>query len=646
VPDERLYLTMSDGVRIAATLHLPDDDPPWPVVFEARPYRKDDISWSVPIYRRLCDEGNLAVCRVDVRGTGSSEGIAEDEYTDRELQDHVETIEWLSNASWSNGNVGMYGTSYSGFNSLQVAALAPEALKAIIPIFATDRRYTDDVHFGGGIRRGIDFLDYPLMMVAMNALPPVPSVFGEGWRDEWLRRIDANAPWELHWLEHQNEDAYWRHGSVSFDYSPIRAATMIIAGHADGYHNMAFRAFEGIDAPTRLLFGPWSHMSPRVSMPGPRIDHVPEMIRWWDRWLRGTENGIDDEPPITMFVRRSTRPAADLDAYEGGWRYIEDWPPAGLEEASFALSASSARPERDGTVVIRGDVGVTSSIWCAADLPFGTPWDQRADETFSLVYDWPALQEPMTIVGHPRVELTITSSVPVAFASVKLCDVFPDGTSALVTRGILNLTHRASHETPEALTPGQPVRVAIELDATAWTWDPGHLVRLDIAGSDFPSSWPPPTVGTLTVDDGSSLLILPCVDVEANNQPAFSPGDETPHHPDHVTWEVRDDVVARIRRVAIDHGGVRGSKDNDGAMIRDSYGGEIGVRWDEPGNAWAEGGVTFELEWPEVTVTTASHGRLETDADTWRLTLEVEIRENGEVIRTRHWERTIARDLQ
>jgi uncharacterized protein len=643
VPDERLHLTMSDGVRIAVSLHLPEGEPPWPVVFEARPYRKDDISWSAPIYRRLCDEGNLAVCRVDVRGTGSSEGVAEDEYTARELQDHVETIRWLADADWSNGNVGMYGTSYSGFNSLQVAALAPEPLKAIIPIFATDRRYTDDVHFGGGVRRGIDFLDYPLMMVAMNALPPVPSVFGEGWREEWLRRIDANDPWELHWLEHQNEDAYWRHGSVAFDYSPIRAATMIIAGHADGYHNMAFRAFEGIGAPTRLLFGPWSHMSPRVSMPGPRIDHVPEMIRWWNRWLRGEENGVDTEAPIAMFVRRSTRPAADLDAYEGEWRSIQKWPPDGLQGDTRALTTASTNA---GTIAIRGDVGVTGSIWCAADLPFGTPWDQRADEAFSLVFDWPALEEPMTIVGHPAVELTIASSVRVAFASVKLCDVFPDGTSALVTRGILNLTHRASHETPEALVPDEPVRAQIELDATAWTWEPGHVVRLDIAGSDFPSSWPPPQAGTLRVDPASSTLTLPRIDLAASEQPVFIAGDDTAHHPDHVTWEVRDDVVGRIRRVAIDHGGVRGSKDNDGARITDRYGGEIGVRWDEPGTAWAEGGVTFELEWPEVTVKTASHGRLETDADTWRLKLEVEVSENGELIRSRRWERTIPRDLQ
>jgi predicted acyl esterase len=374
VTDERRFLTMNDGVRIAVTLHLPDETPPpWPVVFEARPYRKDDVSDATALYRRLCDEGALAVCRADVRGTGSSEGDAPDEYTPRELADWLEVIAWLAEQEWSNGNVGMFGTSYSGFNSLQVAALRPPALKAIIPIYATDRRFTDDVHYGGGIMRGIDFLDYPLLMVAMNALPPVPSVFGEGWRDEWLRRIEASDPWMIAWLEHQREDDYWRHGSVWFGgYESIEAATMIVAGHADGYHNMAFRGFERLRGPKRLIFGPWSHMSPRNAMPGPRIDHVPEMIRWWHRWLSGDDNGVDRESPIVMFVRRSTPPRADLEAFSGDWRYEPEWPLARMVEDRRSLVSSSRRDDLDD-IHVRGDVGVAGSIWCAADLPFGSP---------------------------------------------------------------------------------------------------------------------------------------------------------------------------------------------------------------------------------------------------------------------------------
>jgi putative CocE/NonD family hydrolase len=656
MPEENQFITMSDGVRIAITLHLPETEGPWPVVFEARPYRKDDLSWAGSIYRRLVDEGDLAVCRADVRGTGSSEGVAEDEYTDREWQDHLEVFDWLTSQAWCNGSIGMYGTSYSGFNSLQMAALRPPALKAIIPIYATDRRYTDDVHYGGGIRRGIDFLDYPLNMVAMNALPPVPSVFGEGWRDEWRKRVEANPPWELRWLQEQNEAEYWRHGSVSVDHSKIEAATMIIAGHADGYHNMAFRTFEAVSGPRKLLFGGWSHMSPRFSMPGPRIDHVPEMIRWWDRWLRGTDNGVDREPPIQMFVRRSTVPEPDLDSYRGHWQSEPVWPPERMREDRRSLDSASevavagvtTPPDASAhELEVRGDVGVTGSIWCAAELPFGPPWDQRADEPFSISYDWPALSDELEIMGHPTVALTVASTTPVAFVSAKLCDVFPDGTSALVTRAVLNLTHRDSHDEPVALEPGERYRVEIELDATSWIWEVGHRVRLDIAGADFPSSWPPPSAPTLTVDPGASALVLPVLDGPSPAEPpTFTPGEELPvmRAEDLAVWRVEEEVVGRKRRVVIDND-YEAEREN-GIWTYGRSGGSITVSTTDPGDCVATGGSTYELRFPEATVKCVSNGTLRSTRDTWELELELEVSENGEVWHTKKWERRIPRALQ
>jgi predicted acyl esterase len=647
MPDERRFLEMDDGVRIAVTLHHPEGPWPWPVVFEARPYRKDDLSDATEIYRRLCDEGGLAVCRADVRGTGSSEGVAEDEYTDRELRDHVATIEWLANQDWCNGNVGMYGTSYSGFNALQVAALRPPPLKAIIPIYATDRRYTDDVHYGGGARRGIDFLDYPAYMVALNALPPVPSVYGEGWREEWLRRIDANEPWEIRWLQHQNEDDYWRRGSVFFDYGAIEAATLVIAGHADGYRNMAFRAFEGLQSPKKILLGPWSHMSPRLSMPGPRIDHVPVMIAWWRRWLDG-DASVDTEPPISIFVRRWTDPEPDLDAYAGEWRAEPEWPPARLTDDRRPLGSAtrhhSGGASASDRLEIRGDVGVTGSIWCAATLPFGLPWDQRPDEAFSLVYDWPVTKET-EIMGQPRVELTVAATAPVAFVSAKLCDVAPDGRSALVTRGILNLTHRTSHEHPEPIPPSVSVPATIELDATSYVFEPGHTIRLDLAGSDFPSSWPPPFAGAIEVDRAGSALVLPVLHgPPVLPPPVFEPGHPEPSRPERVRWEICEDVLTRERTVTIDHGGVRGRTGL--ADSSDRYWGEIGVRSGEPGTCLATAGASLQLGWDGVSVKTETSATLRSDPYAWHLTMELTVFEGEERVAERRWERSTARDLQ
>ncbi len=448
----------------------------------------DDLTASYASeYERLCEEGGFAVCRLDLRGTGSSEGIALDEYHAQEQADICEVIAWLATQDWCTGKVGMYGTSWGGFNSLQVAMERPPALHAIVPIYASDDRYTDDVHYMGGILKALDLVDWVIYMAACNVLPPVPAVYGEGWREEWRRRIDGTEPWLLRWLEEQDDGPYWRHGSLRPDYGRITCPTMIVAGWADGYTNIALRAYEAMSCPRRVIVGPWSHMSTATSIPGPHIDLVPELIRWFARWLRDEPNGIDEEPPIAVFVRRSTRPAPELEEMRGEWRSEPTWPAERLRPTVW-------RPEGDGVdrISVRGDVGTAAWISCAGKAPWTLPEDQREDDTRSLTYDWPALEDELELLGHPRLRLTVTSPHAVAFLSARVCDVFPDGTSALVSRGVLNLTHRNGHDAPEPLEPGVATPVELELEATSWIFEPGHRVRLALAGSDWPNTWPPP----------------------------------------------------------------------------------------------------------------------------------------------------------
>ncbi len=320
----RTWITVADGTRLAARLWLPAGLPA-PVLLEALPYRMDDLTASYSSeYERLCDEGGFVVCRLDIRGTGSSGGLATDEYTAEEHDDICQVIAWLAEQEWSNGRVGMYGTSWSGFNSLQVACLRPPALGAIAPIYASDDRYTDDVHYMGGALKAVDLVDWVLYMVACNALPPVPAVFGAGWREEWARRVDDVDPWLLRWLEEQADGPYWRHGSVRPDYARIACPTMIVAGWADGYTNIVFRGLEALTCPKRVILGPWGHGSTATALPGPHIDLVPELIRWFRRWLADEANGVDEEPPIVVFARRSTRPAPDLAEMRGEWRERAD----------------------------------------------------------------------------------------------------------------------------------------------------------------------------------------------------------------------------------------------------------------------------------------------------------------------------------
>jgi predicted acyl esterase len=663
-PDETepyVRISMTDGTRLSARLFVPQgSDGPWPVLLEALPYRKDDLTASYASeYRRLRDEGRFVVARLDLRGTGASEGIAEDEYPPQEQADLAEVIAWLAGQPWSIGRVGMFGTSYSGFNSLQLAIEGPPALAAVCAIYATDDRYTDDVHFMGGTRRALDLVDYVLYMAAMNALPPPPALAGPDWRAAWADRVDRTEPWLLRWLEEQWDGPYWRHGSLrlppddsagvagaSTGYDRIEIPTMIVAGWADGYRNNSFRTFERLSAPCELLAGPWSHMSPATSRPGPHLDLVPEMIRFFDRWLRDREPA-DPVAPVRAFLRRPTVPAPDLAEHRGTWRADSTWPPADAGELVLL------RPEGTTDVLpVRGDVGTTAWISCAGQLPWGQPTDQRPDEAYSLVYDWPARESELVVAGNPRLTVTLTADAPVAYLSAKLCSVLPDGTSALVTRGFLNLCHRHSSTAPERLTPGEPVTVTVELEATTWVFEPGHRIRLDLAGTDWPNTWAPPAPLTVTVDAASIELVLPTLASTTGDlpEPAFTPppppdaDDEPAPGAPGVVWRVDHDVLARETRVLVDHG-ARYAGDH-GAQVEEAYRGEVAVSTVDPGDARATARARYAITWPDATVASEARLDIRSDRDAFTVSVELDVDDGDERLRSRRWDRRIPRRLQ
>ena len=380
-----VWIPMEDGTRLAARLFLPDERPA-PVVLDALPYRMDDLTASYASeYERLCEEGGFAVCRLDLRGTGSSEGIALDEYHPQEQADIREVIAWLAEQDWSTGRVGMYGTSWGGFNSIQVAMERPPALQAIVPIYASDDRYTDDVHYMGGVLKAIDLVDWVLYMAALQR-PPA----GAGRLRRGLAR--GVAPPDR------------RHGAVA---PPLArgagrravlaariAAPAVRADHVpdDDRRGLGRRLHEhrasgvrGAPLPAPRAHRAVGHMS--TGDLDPRAAHRPRARSSSAGSAAGSatsENGIDEEPPIAVFVRRSTRPAPDLAEMRGEWR--SEPHVAGRAAAAADLASRGSR----GTdrVVVRGDVGTAAWISCAGKPPWALPDDQREDDARSLTYDW------------------------------------------------------------------------------------------------------------------------------------------------------------------------------------------------------------------------------------------------------------------
>ncbi len=640
------WVPMRDGARLAVTLYLPPEAAgPQPCILEALPYRKDDLtssSYSTE-YERLRDEFGYAVARLDLRGTGSSSGRATDEYPYQEQQDLAEVIAWLADQPWCDGNIGMYGTSYSGFNSLQLAAERPPALKAVVAIYATDDRHEDDVHYMGGALRWLDLIDYCHYMTPMNALPPVPAVWGQGWRDEWRARIDEHEPWLFTWLEHQRRDDYWQHGSIRPAYDDIECAVMLVVGWADGYRNNSFRTMEALRAagrPVELLAGPWAHASTSSSLPGPRIDLVPEMAAWWDRWLRGAPPA-PDRPVARWYARDSHAPAPDLDTVPGVWR-ADQWPTP--RSATRNLSLDAREP-----YAVRPDVGLAAWNSCAGHLPWGQPTDQRYDDADSLRWDFPVgtlSDDAVEIAGYPRLRLRVTSTEPVATVSTKLCDVAPDGTSTLVTRGLLNLTRRAGTATAEPLVPGEVYDVEVVLEATAWRWLPGRTLRLSVAGVDWPNTVAPPRPLTLTVHSGE--LELPTYDPDGSPYPTpeFVPGD-TPEEAEGTLWERSRDVLARRTSARVDHGS---TFDGPYGSVTDHYQG--GVEVDTATFAQtATADVTFTMRYQDdgdgspVVCSARSRMRVTADESAFEVTVDLDCRDDDQTVAARRWHRTFPRDL-
>ncbi len=656
---ENLWITLSDGCRLAARMWLPEDaeENPVPALLEYLPYRKRDGTHVRDALTHPYFAGHgYAAIRVDMRGNGDSEGLMFDEYAKQEQDDALEVIAWIASQKWCSGKVGMFGISWGGFNALQVAARKPPALKAIVTICSTDDRYEDDVHYKGGTVIN-EMLGWAATMLSYSSRPPDPKIVGNKWRKMWMQRLENEPFLAIDWLKHPHRDAYWKHGSVCEYFAAVEAPTLVVGGWNDAYSNAIPRLMKGLRTTRKAIIGPWAHKYPHFAVPEPRIGFLQECLRWWDQWLKGTHTKISTDPDYRYYVMEPWKPGTFPEKIEGRWLGDSFWGFGPVETKKWSLNASGIGPtpqeEQALTVCSKQTTGADGGEYCIIWLGPEFPGDQRRDDAQSITFDTPALITDIDIVGQPAVELEFSADKPVAHIAVRLNDVWPSGEVSRITYHLQNLCMRDSRELPMPLEPGKRYKMKIKLDDIAWRVPKGHKLRVAISTAYFPMMWPAPEPVTLTVYTGKSQLHLPIRKQSANETPVvWPPAEAAP--PVEMTelqkpWNKRETVIdeatGELRIEIVDDFGEQELHPH-GMIIsgagRESY----SIMPDDPLSA------KMETHWTEVrrrgtwNTRTETYGRMTATKTHWVLWGKIEAFEGKKKVFEKEFNEEIPRLLQ
>jgi uncharacterized protein len=540
---ENVWIPMPDGVRLAARVFLPRSAAAKPTgaVLEYLPYRKRDAyRYRDDVAGPFLAKAGIAMVRVDIRGTGDSDGTMIDEYLPIEQSDALAVIDWMAHQPWCNGNVGMRGISYGSFVALQAAAKAPAPLKAIVSTCGTEQRYLDDIHYRGGCLINDQFVWAMEWQVIMRA-PPDPVIVGEDhWRTLWQKRLEASVALTILWNEHQTLDAKWRDGSIQ-DYKAIRCAIYNVAGMLDSYLPSATRMMERApQVPQKALIGPWAHKWPGYPQPGghrgaptdaangtpgPGVDWLPVEARWWRHWLQGEANGIMEEPRMWAFRDDSPSGATYPRDTAGTWVSEPNWPSPEIHARTWHLNADGLAEQAGPQTLMTHRTNLTigfANRWSGASGDPQTWWrDQAADDARCLHFDSPPLDAPLDMMGEPVFSIRVRSDRPVAKLCARLTEVTPQGHSNFVSFALLNLTHRDGDETPAALVPGRDYEVRMTGHFACYRFSKGSRIRVSLSETWWPVVWPSPELVTLQVTAGVSKIELPVRPTRDGETPPF-----------------------------------------------------------------------------------------------------------------------------
>jgi len=645
------WIRMSDGVRLSATLYMPEGAKPsekFPALLEYLPYRKDDATAArdYPIHSYFARRGYVSV-RVDIRGFGSSEGTPPDrEYSEQEQRDGEEVIAWLAAQPWSTGKVGMFGISWGGFNAIQLAMRHPAALKAILAVDATEALFHDDVHYIDGMMHADEF---ELDMDLSPAITPSPDYSLD---EKVLGPRFESAPWSLLYFKHQRDGDFWR--APVRPFSEIKIPCFLIGGLLDGYRDSIPHMLEQVKAPVHAIVGPWNHTFPNDAEPGPQIEWRDQAVRWWDYWLKNRNTGIMSEPPLSIYMQAWRPPNARLKTVPGQWRAEPGWPPRGATPTTlylYDMHQLATTPGRAGADELRyiPSIGVEAGLWWGELLT-----DQRPVDAFSLTYDSAPLPEDLTILGRPHALLNASASAPLADWFARLSDLAPDGSATLVAGAGLNGAQREATADPKALEPNQTYPLDIEMHLTSWTFPKGHRIRLAVSNALWPMIWPTPYPMTTTLQRGGetgSRLVLPLVAPSPYAVPQFAPPEPAEERADMKSagfpwpgeWKTERNEVAGRAKVSWNGESEETypwGKETDTEKL--VY--EVADDHPEANSVEGEAESTFVLK--DRTLTWRGHLSLTSDEKSVFYKYKRELLKDGQPVRQKTWEETIPRDHQ
>jgi uncharacterized protein len=662
---EHAAIPLSDGTVLSARILLPVDAEarPVPAILEYMPYRKRDHNRNRDqmVHSYFAGYG-YACLRVDTRGSGESEGVLTDEFTKQQADDGVEIIDWIAAQSWCSGSVGMIGKSWSGFSALHVAARAPEPLKAIIPVCAGVDRYRQGLHYSGGCFLA-DNLHWTTTMLMLNLRPPDPLIVGDRYAAILRQRFEGNQPWIDNWLQHQTDDDYYREGSAIHDVAKFRCAIYFSGGWFDHFASAVPEAIDIFSVPVRGLVGPWAHHFGFDGDPGPRMGWLQDCLRWWDQWLKGKDTGVTREPAYYAWLFEPPIHPVNGAACNGRWVSEPTWPSPNIHTREYHLGTGSLSLEKRGDALLRHRSPLSLGMaaggdYCRLGVVGEAPLDQAEDDARCLVFDTQPLSERVEILGPPVLRLTVSADAANAMVAVRLNDVAPDGTSARVSYGFLNLTHRDSHSHPTALEPGKLYTVSVKLNHTGYAFLPGHRIRVAVSTSYWPFVWPSPTPVTLSIATNGSSLDLPVRSRRDDESPIeFDPAEAaepiaiTVLQPPVITRRFSRDLLTGLNTLTLHYsGGYLGPGrfyriEPTGMVLGHEKTHSIEIHDDDPLSARYVVSQVYEMERDGKRLRLTSRIVMWASAEKFFYEIEAAARENEVELWARRWSRDYPRNL-